>query len=51
MINTIMNSLKAFLFIDGDPWIKKDTLQQFDVTEGSMNGAEICELVGLYFLN
>ena len=47
MINTIMNSLKAFLFIDGDPWIKKDTLQQFDVTEGSMN----CELVGLYFLN
>ena len=41
-----MNSWKAFFFIDGDPWIKKDTLQQFDVTEGSLNGAEICELVG-----
>ena len=51
MINTIMNSRKAFLFYDGNPWIKKDTLQHFDVTEGSFDGAEICELVGLYLLN
>ena len=51
MINTIMNSRKAFLFYDGNPWVKKDTLQHFDVTEGSFDGAEICELVGLYLLN
>ena len=38
MNNTIMNSRKAFL-------------QHFDVTEGSFDGAEICELVGLYLLN
>ena len=38
MNNTIMNSRKAFL-------------QHFDVTEGSFDGAEICELVGLYPLN
>ena len=42
MINTIMNSRKAFLFYDGDPWVKKDTLQHFDVTEGSFDGAEVC---------
>ena len=38
MNNTIMNSRKAFL-------------QHFDVTEGSFDGAEICEFVGLYLLN
>ena len=51
MINTIMNLRKVFLFYDGNPWVKKDTLQYFDVTEGSFDGAKICELVGLYLLN
>ena len=51
MINTITNSQKTFLFYDGDPWVKKDTLQHFDVTEGSFDGAEVCELVGLYLQN
>ena len=46
-----MNSQKAFLFYDGDLWVKKDTLQHFDVTESSFDGAEVCELVGLYLLN
>ena len=46
-----MNSRKAFLFCDGDPWVKNDTLQHSDVTEGSFNGAEVCQLVGLYLLN
>ena len=51
MINTIMNLRKAFLFYDGNPLVKKDTLQHFDVTEGSFEGSEIFELVGLYLLN
>ena len=51
MINTIMNSRKAFLFYNGDPWIKKDLTEHFDVTEGSFDGAELCELVGLFLLN
>ena len=51
MINTIINSRKAFLFYDDDPWVKKDTSQHFDVTEGSFDGAEACELVGLFLLN
>ena len=51
MINTIMDSRKAFWFYDDDPWVKKDTLQYFDVTEGNLNGVKICELLGLYLLN
>ena len=51
MINTIMNSRKAFLFYVGNPWVKKDALQHFKVTEDSFDVAEICELVGLYLLN
>ena len=47
MINTIMNSRKAFLFHDGNLWVKKDILQHFNVTGGSFDRAEICELVGL----
>ena len=51
MINTIMSLRKAFLFYDGDPWVKKGTLQHFDVTDGSFDGAEVCELVGLFLLS
>ena len=39
MSNTLMNSRKAFLFYDGNPWVKNDTLQHLDVTEGSFDEA------------
>ena len=29
---------------------KKDTTEHFDVTEGSFDGVEVSELVGLYLL-
>ena len=32
------------------PWQKKTTQTTFDVTMGSWDGAEICELIGLYLL-
>ena len=32
-------------------WIKKEGNPLFDVTMGSYNGAEVCELVGLYLLS
>ena len=51
MVETILNSRKAFLYFDGDPWIKKGSNEHFDVTEGSFDGAEVCELVGLYLLS
>ena len=45
-----MHSRKSLLFSDNDIWVKKDN-PYFDVTMGSFNGAEVCELVGLYLLN
>ena len=51
MKSAILNSRKSFLFFKGSPWVKKDAPQHFDVTEGSFDGAEVCELVGLYLLN
>ena len=45
-----MHSRKSLLFSNNDIWVKKDNLT-LDVTMGSFNGAEVCELVGLYQLN
>ena len=49
-ISTIVHSRKSILFCDGDLWVKKSGAE-FDVTMGSFDGAEVCELVGLYFLH
>ena len=45
---TVENSL---YFNDTDIWIKKEVNKDFDVTIGSFDGAEVCELVGLYILH
>ena len=45
-----MHSRKSLLFSNSDAWIKKSG-DMFDVTMGSFDGAEICELVGLYLLD
>ena len=45
-----MHSLKALLFNKNDVWVKKDNTD-FDVTVGSYDGAEVCELVRLYILD
>ena len=50
-INTIMHSRKSLLFNNTDIWIKKNGDPDFDVIMGSFNGAELCELVGLYILH
>ena len=50
-INTIMHSRKSLLFNNTDIWIKKNGDPDFDVTMGSFDGAELCELVGLYILH
>ena len=50
-INTIMHSRKSLLFNNTDRWIKKNGDSDFDVTMGSFDGAELCELVGLYILH
>ena len=47
----IMHARKSLLFDKKTPWTKKDDKGTFDVTMGSYDGAEVCELVGTYILN
>ena len=46
-----MHSRKSLLFNKNVAWVKKDNSSLFDVTIGSFDGAEVCELVGLYILD
>ena len=46
----IWHSRKSLLFNDNSTWVKKQS-GDFDVTMGSFDGAEVCELVGLYLLS
>ena len=46
-VKTIMLFRKSLLFNTTSVWIKRE----FDFTMGSFDGAQICELVGVYILN
>ena len=50
-IDIVMHARKSILFNDNDLWIKRHGDPNFDVTMGSFDGAELCELVGLYILH
>ena len=50
VITTIKLARKSLLFNKDVAWVKKGE-DMFDVTMGSFDGAEICELVGLYLLH
>ena len=50
-ISIIKHARKSLLFNHGKPWIKNNNSNLFDVTIGSYDVAEICELVGLFILN
>ena len=50
-ISIIKHARKSVLFNDGKPWTKKDSNSLFDVTMGSYDRVEICELLGLFILN
>ena len=50
-IDIIFHSCKSLLYHNDDPWVKKDTSVEFDVTMGSYDGAEVCEIVGLFMLD
>ena len=49
-IEVIFHSRRWLLFHDNKGWIKKDSNGYFDVTMWSYDGAEVCELVGLFIL-
>ena len=47
----IINAKHSLLFSNGQPWMKRNSNSLFDVTMGSYDGAETCELVGSYLLS
>lgn len=47
----IFLSKQSLLFSNDCPWEKKSSSSRFDVTMGSFDGAETCELVGCYLLS
>ena len=50
-VDIIQHSRKSLLFSKGRAWMKKEGLGLFDVAMGSYDGAEICELVGMFALS
>ena len=46
-----MHSRRSLLFDDGKAWVKLNKSANFDVVMGSYDGAEVCELVGVFILN
>ena len=44
----ILQARRTLLFNDGEPWVKKTSNEEFDVPMACFDGAEICELVGIY---
>ena len=47
----ITHAKKSLLYHQNTPWEKKNTSNLFDVTMESYDGAETCELVGIYMLS
>ena len=47
----IIHAKRSLLYHQNWPWAKKGTADTFDVTMGSYDRAETCELVGLYMLS
>merc|ERR1712243_121553 len=43
-----ISAKNSLLFNGNQPWRKRDTVRVFDVTMGSFDGAEDCDLVGLF---
>ena len=49
-LRTINHCRKSLLFLKDEAWKKKESHYCFDVTIGSYDGAEVCQLVGLFIL-
>ena len=46
----IFQAKKSVIYHKNEPW-KKKGVSHFDVTMGSYDGAETCDLIGLYLLS
>ena len=50
-LRIIKHCTKSLLYHEDEAWTKKESKSCFDVTMGSKDGAEICELTGIYILS
>jgi hypothetical protein len=50
-IDIIVHAKRTLVFNAKEPWKKKDSNNGFDVTMGSLDGAETCELIVCYMLS
>ena len=48
-IDVIFYARKSLLYYNNKPWVKKGE-SNFDVTMGTYDGAEVCELIGIFML-
>ena len=46
----IMQSKKSYLYTGSTPWVKKGD-QNFDIGMGAYDGAESCDLIGVFLLD
>ncbi len=50
--DAIFHATRTLLYDNEEKaWVKKDVPKEFDVSMGALDGAEVCELVGLFILN
>ena len=47
----IIHSKRSLLYHQNSPWTKKNSDSPFDITMGSYDGTETCELIGVYMLS
>ena len=47
----IMQARRTLLFNDGEPWVKKTGNEEFHVPMECFDGAEICEVMGIFHLH
>ena len=47
----IIHAKTSLLYHQNTPWAKRNTTDMFDVTMSSYDGAETCELIGVYMLS
>ena len=50
-LDIIIHAKRSLVLSENVPWKKKTPNDRFDVTMGSFDGAETCELVGCYILS
>ena len=50
-VRAIKHARQSLLFRGNEQWMKKNGEGLFDITMGSFDGAEACEIVGLYLLD